>query len=319
MNSALQQAINDFFSIEQSDARRIFHGRGQLHPGLEHICLDWFRPVLLITAYQAIEDVAALLAAIRAADGQGQVGSIILQKRYFKGAPAELLSGTEMASTVVTEGRLLFEVHPGQQQNAGLFLDMRPLRDWLLLHAQGRNVLNLFAYTCSLSVAALAGGASRVTNVDISKTSMQWGEKNHGLNGQGRDRVRAIPHNLFRSWGRIMQYGRYDLVIIDPPTRQRGAFDVAKNYGAVIRKLSKLCNAHADVIASINSPFLDTDYLVKQFADNAPEAKLIATIPAAAEFADKFPERGLKICHFRMGSREEDAIRTQYRQSAQLP
>jgi 23S rRNA (cytosine1962-C5)-methyltransferase len=207
-----------------------------------------------------------------------------------------------MANTVVAEGSLLFEVHPGQQQNAGLFLDMRPLRDWLQQNARGKNVLNLFAYTCSLSVAALAGGASRVTNVDISKTSMLWGEKNHGLNGQSLDRITPIPYNLFRSWGRIQQYGRYDLVIIDPPTRQRGAFDVAKNYGAVIRKLSKLCNAHADVIASINSPFLDTEYLVNQFASNAPDATLIAMIPAAAEFADKFPERGLKVCHFRMGS-----------------
>jgi 23S rRNA (cytosine1962-C5)-methyltransferase len=301
MTFDLQQAIGDFFAVEQTDARRIFHGRGQLYPGLEHICLDWFSPVLLITAYRAIEDVAALLATIRAADKQMQVATIILQKRYLRGAPAELLSGAEMANTVVTEGSLLFEVHPGQQQNAGLFLDMRPLRDWLQQHARGKNVLNLFAYTCSLSVAALAGGASKACNVDISKTSIKWGEQNHRLNQQGPEQIKSIPYNLFRSWGRIQQYGRYDLVLIDPPSRQRGAFDVEKNYGAVLRKLSKLCSANADVIATINSPFLASDYLLEQFEKNAPEATLIGTIPAAPEFADKYPERGLKICHFRMG------------------
>lgn len=214
------------------------------------------------------------------------------------GAPSELLAGSQLESTTVKEGILLFEVHPGQQQNAGLFLDMRLLREWLQLHSMDKNVLNLFAYTCSLSVAAVAGGATHVTNVDMNKTSLKWGAKNHQLNGQDPRRVRSIPHNLFRSWGRIKRYGRYDLVIIDPPTRQPGSFDVVKNYAAVLGKLKQLCNPGADIIATINSPFLDADYLIEQFAQHLPHARFIESIPVAPEFVDKFPERGLKICRF---------------------
>ena len=300
MEAALQQAIGKFFSIDQAQVLRIFHGRGHLYPGLEHVCIDWFKPLVLVTAYAEIAEAEELTANIITADKLSQVKSIILQKRYERGAPAELLFGDELPVLIVQENDLAFEVHPGTQQNVGLFLDTRLLREWLQAHSRNKNVLNLFAYTCSLSVAALAGGATGVTNVDISKPSIKWGEKNHELNNQDMRRVKSIPYNLFRSWGRIQQYGSYDLVVIDPPTRQHGSFDVEKNYKNVLRKLSRMCNAGADIIATLNSPFLDANYLLDQFAAGLPNASFVEVIPAAPEFTDKYPERGLKICHFKM-------------------
>ena len=300
MNSVLENSLTTFFSVNQPEARRIFHGRGQMYPGFEHLCVDWYAPSVLITIYEAIHDVHSLADTISSIDKLSQVNSIILQKRYEKGSPAECIHGSESSGTIVREDGLLFEVHPGRQQNAGLFLDMRPLRMWLAKHSKEKNMLNLFAYTCSLSVAALAGDATSVTNVDMSKTSIKWGEKNHQLNGQEMRRVRSIPHNVFRSWGRIKQYGRYDLVVIDPPTRQRGSFDVEKNYGAILRRLHQLCNPNADIIATLNSPFLDTEHLIHQFLRFAPTATFIGLVSPAAEFADKYPEKGLKICHFRI-------------------
>jgi len=303
MSAALGKIIGDFFAEERPDAQRLFHGRGQLYPGLEHVCIDWFMPVVLLTAYQEIADSNGLRELFMAADKLGQIDTIILQKRYQPGAPVELLRGDCLREAVVSEGDLRFEVHPGKQQNAGLFLDTRLLREWLLLHSRDKNVLNLFAYTCSLSVAALAGGARHVTNVDMSKTSIKWGEKNHQLNGQDLRRISSIPHNLFKSWGRIKQFGRYDLVIIDPPTRQRGSFDVGRDYGAVLKKLSKLTTPGAHVIATLNSPFLEEDYLIKLFLHHVPDGKYIEMMPVAPEFADRHRQRGLKICHFRMPDR----------------
>ena len=131
IDSVLSDAINTFFSSKDLATRRVFHGRGQLYPGLEHICIDWFEPVVLVTAYSEIADPAGLLEAILAADHTKKVESVVLQKRYEKGAPAELLLGEKLLETVVNEEGLLFEVHPGAQQNAGLFLDMYPLRQWL--------------------------------------------------------------------------------------------------------------------------------------------------------------------------------------------
>ena len=305
--TALLNAIEGFFSVVQPQARRVFHGRGQRFPGLEHVCIDWYPPVVLISLYEELHDSMNLVGQVSGSDVHKQVSAIVVQRRYEKGAPAEHVYGHSAESIVVSENGLQFEVHPGRRQNAGLFMDMRLVRQWLMQNSQECNVLNLFAYTCSLSVAALAGGAKSVTNVDVSKTSIAWGKRNHELNQQSLERVRSIPYNLFTSWGRIKQFGRYDLVIIDPPTRQRGSFEADKNYGAVVKRLHSLCHPNANVIACLNSPFLDTQWLLDLFAEHCPGAEFEETLPVAPEFEDQQPERGLKICRFRMPATNPDA------------
>lgn len=296
----LEEKIREFLAQPQPEARRIFHGRGQCYPGQEHLCVDWYPPVLLISAYAPLTDDEATMQLIREADRHQQVDSVLLQNRYLQQSPSQLLYGESAQELIVLENDLRFEVHPGRRQNAGLFMDTRLLRGWLRENSRDCNVLNLFAYTCSLSVAALAGGASRVTNVDVSKTSIAWGKRNHELNGQDPRQVKMIPHNLFTSWGRIKQYGRYDLVIVDPPTRQRNSFDAEKDYGSVIRKLVKCCNPGARIIAALNSPFLGVEFLQQQFDRYMPEAEFIEHLPVAPEYEECEPDKGLKISHFQL-------------------
>ena len=299
MGSPIIDAVNEFFRDVQGDARRVFHGRGQLYPGYGHVCLDWYRPTLLITAYAPIDNIEALVASIIAVDSGSQIDSILLQKRFEKEIPTETLLGDVPSKLIVSENGLKFEIHLGAQQNTGLFLDMAPLRDWILHNSKSRKVLNLFAYTCSFSVAAMAGEATSVTNVDMSKTSMGWGMQNHKINDQDSRCVHQVPYNIFTSWGRIKQLGRYDLIIIDPPARQRHSFNAEKNYGAVIKRLHQLCNEDAEIVASLNSPFLDQQFLLDKFAQHAPAAVFQETMPAAPEFKDKYPERALKIARFK--------------------
>ena len=110
--------------------------------------------------------------------------------------------------------------------------------------------------------------------------------------------MRSIPHNLFRAWGRIKQFGRYETIIIDPPSRQRGSFDVEKNYGTVLKKLSSLMTDRATVIATVNSPYQNEDFLPNLVQRYSPDLKLNGRLLVAPQFADKFPERALKIYHF---------------------
>ncbi len=267
--------------------------------GLEHINLDWYPPVLLLTGYSEIADVQQLVDALVDLDHLNQIKSAVYQLRSSKGATSEVLWGEPIDMTVVTENGVRFEVQPGVNQNAGLFLDMRPLRAWLQQYSKDKNVLNLFAYTCSLSVAALHGGARQVVSLDMSKPSIQWGTRNHELNGHELRRVRAMPHNLFKSWGRLQQYGRFDTIIIDPPTRQRGSFDAEKDYGAILKKLHKLVLPGADVIASLNSPYLGSDYLPNLMQRHQPKFRLLSEFPVSPEFVDRYPERALKLYHFK--------------------
>ena len=85
----IKSALESVFSAEQGDTRRLFHGRGHMHDGLEHINIDWYPPVLLVTAYEEIQSLDDLQAIISESDANNQIGSIILQKRYTRGAPSE--------------------------------------------------------------------------------------------------------------------------------------------------------------------------------------------------------------------------------------
>jgi len=291
----LSGKLTDFFANIQTDACRVFHGRGHCYPGYEHLCVDWFGPVVLVSAWQAPDNPAALLADILAADVHKQVQSVVLQHRYQDQSPAETLYGPEPGRVIVQANGLRFEVNPGRRQNAGLFLDMGPLRQWLLAHSEDKVVLNLFAETCALSVAALADGAASVTNVDMARPS---GVRNHQLNGQDTARIQNVPHNLFKSWGKVKQHGRYDLVIIDPPSRQKGSFDAERDYKTVVRRLPKLCHPGASIIAVLNSPFLGRDFLTGVISTELPEARFEEWLPAAAAFEESDPDKGLKIARY---------------------
>jgi 23S rRNA (cytosine1962-C5)-methyltransferase len=296
----IESALTIWLQETAPEARRFFHGRGHLHEGLEHINIDWYPPLLLITAYSEIQNISALISTITRVDNNAQVKSIKLQERFKKGAPATTIFGEELNELIVSEGNLNFEVHPGSHQNSGLFLDMRPLRQWLQKYSEGRNVLNLFAYTCALSVAALDGNARQVVNVDMSKPSIKWGEKNHLHNNQDLRSVRSVPHNVFRSWGRIKKMGPYQTIIIDPPSRQRGSFDAEKNYATVLKKLPHLAAPGADIIATINSPYLGPDFLINLMDRYGPKCTSARDILPSPEFEDKFPDKALKIVRFRV-------------------
>src|SRR5207248_9319272 len=101
--------------------------------------------------------------------------------------------------------------------SVGLYLDAREVRAWVREHAAGKLALNCFSYTCGYAVAALAGGARRVVNVDISRRVLDWGAENAELNGQAVSRRDYIAGDVFEWLDRFAKKGEvFDLVILDP-------------------------------------------------------------------------------------------------------
>ena len=84
---------------------------------------------------------------------------------------------------VVEENGLKFIVNLSDYLDTGLFLDHRLTRERVRAESKNKKVLNLFAYTGSFSVYAAAGGAAEVVTVDLSKTYLNWAERNFQLNG----------------------------------------------------------------------------------------------------------------------------------------
>jgi len=290
-------SCRDRWSTTPDVTRRLFHGRGHCYPGLEDLVVDRFGSVLLVCCFGDNVARARRLAGSLFAALEGVTG-VAVQQRQGRSTQAEVLFGASSEELVVEEAGLKYLVQPLQNQNVGLFLDMAPTRAWLRQAAQGKRVLNLFSFTCAFSVAAQAGGATSVVNNDMSKPSLDWGRKNHALNDHDPRPVSMLPHNLFKSWWKIREYGPYDIIIIDPPTNQRGSFNAEKQYGQILKRLPEFAAPGATIIGALNSPFLNTDFLPGQMARWCPKARLIESMPTSADFPERFPDRGLKIYRF---------------------
>jgi 23S rRNA (cytosine1962-C5)-methyltransferase len=203
---------------------------------------------------------------------------------------------------VVVEHGLKYQLDIGRNQNFGLFLDMRNGRQWVQDNAKGKNVLNLFAYTCGFSVAAIAGGARQCLNVDMSRGSLNKGRDNHRLNEHDMRSVNFLGYDIFKSWGKIKKGGPYELVIIDPPSFQKGSFALTKDYKKILRRLPELLTEGGEVIACVNSPAVSPNFLIETMAEEAPNVEFIERLDNPPEFVDVDLDSSLKVLKFRINT-----------------
>lgn len=304
----LQKLLLDGLDPAPEETRRLFHGRGCCWPGLEHITVDWLQGVLLVALFRAPEtaQLDALKQLLRAlgqtpAWQSSQAQSLLLQHRYLPDSPTEALLGELPAEWLIREGGLRYKLDLGRKQNNGLFLDMRYGRRWVQENARERRVLNLFAYTCGFSVAAIAGGAQHVVNLDMASAALTRGRENHRLNGHDLSRVSFLGHELFKSWGKVKKLGPYDLIIIDPPSFQKGSFVLSTDYRKILRRLPELLDAHGEVLACINDPDIGPDFLIDEMAAEAPQLRFVRRLENPPEFPDISADSGLKALLFARG------------------
>lgn len=285
-----------------ADARRIFHGRGGLHPGSEQWTLDAYPPVWLLTSFQPATDdeLAVIDAALSARWAQlapDRPLNWAFQHRHEVRADTRLMAGSVPEPHVVTENGARFRVHLLKGLNHGFFLDMAEGRRWVREHVAahpGGKVLNLFAYTCAFSVVALQAGARQVTNVDMSGGALGIGKQNHQLNGLASG-ASFLPHDIFNSWGRITRSGPYDLIILDPPSYQKGSFVADKDYARLIRRLPDLLAPCGHALLCLNSPKLGVGFLQDRMQELAPQLTFVQRLPNPPAFADVSSERALKV------------------------
>ncbi len=283
-----------------SDSRRLLHGRGGLYVALEHVAIDWFAPVLLVTLYADKETNSPLLQGILTEiKNTPAIAALVVQKRYLPKAPKSILYGKLPTQVFAEESGLRYHLNLDRNQNHGFFLDMKAGRDWVRSQANGQRVLNLFAYTCSLSVAAIAGGAESVLNLDMASNALSTGRRNHHLNFESAlsEKARYLPHDLFKSWGRLVREAPYDLVLIDPPSQQGKSFQVEKDYPKILRRLPELITPQSHILACLNSPHHDESFLTNLFKDYHNLGRLSPSLG----FEDSQPAAALKCISFAAG------------------
>jgi 23S rRNA (guanine2445-N2)-methyltransferase / 23S rRNA (guanine2069-N7)-methyltransferase len=160
---------------------------------------------------------------------------------------------------ILMEGGLKFRVNFGDYLDTGLFLDQRITRARLRAAARAKRFLNLFAYTGTATVYAAAGGAIATTTVDMSRTYLEWAQRNLALNGFG-GAGHVLTQADCREWLKdaARRAEQFDLIFVAPPTfsnskRMAGVLDVGRDHPQLIEGCAQLLSGGGLIVFSSNA------------------------------------------------------------------
>ncbi|NNM66615.1 MAG: hypothetical protein HKM06_01245 [Spirochaetales bacterium] len=177
------------------------------------------------------------------------------RRRQIAGARYGRLDEKEQLLTV-HEGGLKFQINLTDYLDTGLFLDHRWTRSYVRALAAGRRVLNLFCYTGSFTVYAIAGGAFETTSVDLNANYLNWAERNLELNSQKGPNHRFLRRDVVE-YLRTETRKTWDLIILDPPTfsqskKMDSPLDIQRDAPLLIQNCLKILSPDGVLIFSNN-------------------------------------------------------------------
>jgi 23S rRNA (cytosine1962-C5)-methyltransferase len=249
----------------RTTAYRLLNGRAD---GVESATVDVFGDVLVVALYTG-DEVGPLLEALVAecapravyVKRRPRAASRLPPQALRAGAPALPAYGPAVEAVEVLEEGLRFRIRPGEGLAVGLYLDMRETRGWVRAHAAGTTLLNCFAYTGGFAVAALAGGATSVANLDLSRRALAWAGENLALNGEAT--AEALAGDAFSWLRRLARAGRhFSTVVLDPPAFSRGPsgpFSLARDMPALVARAAPLVAPDGLLLACCNQESLSPE------------------------------------------------------------
>ncbi|RHW75354.1 bifunctional 23S rRNA (guanine(2069)-N(7))-methyltransferase RlmK/23S rRNA (guanine(2445)-N(2))-methyltransferase RlmL [Colwellia sp. RSH04] len=211
-----------------------------------NVAIDIYNEYLVIQEYAAPKTIEADKAAKRLQEViywapkvlEVNTDKVVLKTRAKQKGRNQYqrLDKSKQALTVNEHGAL-FKINLWDYLDTGLFLDHRKTRQIVAKKAKNKNLLNLFAYTGSVSVQAALHGASSVTTVDMSNTYLNWAQDNFALNKLSGHKYEFIQADCL-DWLK-KNIKQYDLIFIDPPTfsnskRMEDSFDVQRDHVTLI-------------------------------------------------------------------------------------
>jgi len=228
-----------------TNSYRLIHGENDGFPGL---VADVYANVLVLKLYAHIWlPYLSTILPILKEYSQSEVGVLRLSRLLMREPThlhglqdGQLLYG-QLAQEWVQfkEHGLLFAANVIKGHKTGYFLDHRHNRKRVGELAEGKKVLDVFAYAGGFSVHALAGGARAVTSLDISAQALEMAKQNVQLNfPKANHQTMAI--DAFEGLMELHETGKkFDLVIVDPPSFAKKESEIKKALHSYAR-LAKL-------------------------------------------------------------------------------
>jgi 23S rRNA (cytosine1962-C5)-methyltransferase len=258
LRARLERAIDyrgRFVDDTHIAAFRLFNGFSE---GVPELAIDVYARTVVVHDYaeRANGSVAEAIEIVRAR--LPWLNAIVVKARTATTAEARrgvLVFGDHVDHEVREHG-VRYAVDPMINRDAGLYLDTRNLRAWALENLRDKRVLNTFAYTCSLGVAARAAGASRVLDTDRNARFLDVGRASCALNGIG---VRKNDFRVGDFFPVVSQLNRaserFDCVFLDPPffaSTDKGLVDLEANITRLVNKVRPLV-AHDGWLVVVNN------------------------------------------------------------------
>lgn len=280
-----------------SRCHRVLHGWGEGCPGLE---IDRYGDAAVIEHSPELaplvgEVVPALLAC-------HAFEAVAARPRGFGTAPTALRGALDRR--VVEEDGIRFAIDLGRAGNPGLYLDARPARGWIRAHSAGRRVLNLFAFSGSLGVAAALGGARSVTHVDSHPGALDWCRRNSELNGVAVDRRDLARMNIYQHLRRA-QAGRqrYDGILLDPPPgppepRPKDRTPGRRGVAALAPLCARMLAPGGWLLCFFHHDRRPGDQIEVEIAAAAPGLEVLWRGGAGPDFPELDPARALRVTAF---------------------
>lgn len=239
-------------------ACRLFAG---FYEGFPDLVVDLYARTLVLFNYaEPPEALAGLIPQVQAwlVAQFPWVRAVVLKERFA--ADFERRRGTRIWGDApddrICEDGVWYALDVRLNQDASFYLDTRHLRAWLKATMRDKTVLNTFAYTGSLGVAALAGGARRVVQTDRSARFLALARQTYRLNGWQVPPTDLVVADFYRQTAVWRRQGlRFDCVILDPPffaEDHSGRVDLQNAYHRLINKVRPLV-AHGGYLVAVNN------------------------------------------------------------------
>ena len=265
LTAKLKSALSvraDLFDERHESAFRLFNG---FYEGYPNLALDVYARTLVIHDYaDPPKDGIPALDTARdfLRSNLPWLRTVVLKTRHSP-SPDErrgrVVEG-ETPDRKVREYGLWYAVDLTMNRDASLYLDTRNLRKWALDNLDGKTVLNTFAYTGSLGVAATGGGAKRVLHLDLNRKFLNVAKTSYTLNGFPIVKSNFISSDFFPGIARLKRNGDlFDCVFLDPPffsSTPKGRVDQVAEGKRLINKVRPLVVDGGWLVAVNNALFL---------------------------------------------------------------